>query len=93
METLPTWLEVHGEDGQCGHQLLPDPKEVVSQAGVMARLPSRVRLCTEYKLGRINLVADALSRKAEFAAMLSYPQSPLLDRIKEDLAQDPTAKT
>ena len=40
----------------------------------------------EYKSGRINLVADALSRKAEFAAL------PLLDRIKEGLAQDPTAK-
>jgi len=46
----------------------------------------------EYKPGRINLVADALSRKAEFTAMLSHPQSPLLDHIKEGLAQDPTAK-
>jgi len=46
----------------------------------------------EYKPGRINLVADALSRKAEFAAMLSHPQSSLLDRIKKGLVQDPTAK-
>jgi len=27
----------------------------------------------EYKPGRINLVADALSQKSEFAAMLSHP--------------------
>jgi len=46
----------------------------------------------EYKPGRINLVADTLSRKSEFAAMLSHPQSSLLDRIKEGLAHDPTIK-
>ena len=46
----------------------------------------------EYKPGRVNLVADALSRKSEFAAMLSHPQSSLLDRIKEDLVHDPTTK-
>jgi len=47
----------------------------------------------EYKSGRINLVADALRLKAEFAAMLSHPHSFLLDRIKEGLAHDPTAKS
>ena len=46
----------------------------------------------EYKSGRINLVADALSRKAEFVTMLSHPQSSLLDPIKEGLAHDPTTK-
>ena len=34
----------------------------------------------EYKPGKINLVTDALSRKSEFVAMLSHPQSSLLDR-------------
>jgi len=46
----------------------------------------------EYKPGKINLVADALSRKSEFAGMLSHPQSSSLDRIKECLALDPTTK-
>ena len=46
----------------------------------------------EYKAGRINLVADALSQKSEFAAMMSHPQIFLLDRIKEGLAHDPTTK-
>ena len=46
----------------------------------------------EYKPGKINLVAYALSRKSEFTAMLSQPQNSLLDRIKEGLAPGPTAK-
>ena len=46
----------------------------------------------EYKLGKINLVADALSWKSEFAAMLSHSQSSLLDRIKKGLAHDRTTK-
>ena len=46
----------------------------------------------EYKSGKINLVADALSQKSEFAAMLSHPQSSLLDRIKEGLPHDPMIK-
>ena len=38
----------------------------------------------EYKAGRINLVADVLSQKSEFASMPS-PQSSLLYHIKEGL--------
>ena len=44
----------------------------------------------EYKPGKANLVADALSRKVEFAA-ISRPQGPLVDRIKEGLPHDQTA--
>ena len=58
----------------------------------MARLPSRLRFVLEYKPGRINLVADTLSRKSEFATILSHPQSSLLDRIKESLSHDPMTK-
>lgn len=46
----------------------------------------------EYKPGRANSVPDALSRKAELAAMVSQPQSSLLDHIKEGLTHDPTTK-
>lgn len=38
--------------------------------------------CFEYKPGKANQVADALSRKAELAA-LSKPEGILLDLIKD----------
>lgn len=44
----------------------------------------------EYKPGKANVVADALSRKAELAAM-STVKGELLTRIKEGLQQDPLA--
>ncbi|KAK0606869.1 hypothetical protein LWI29_005470 [Acer saccharum] len=48
----------------------------------------------EYKPGKANVVADALSRKAELATMnASQPQSTLISRIKEGLLQDPLAKS
>ena len=46
----------------------------------------------EYKPGKANAVADALSRKVDLAA-ISRPESSLLERIKEGLSHDPTAKT
>ncbi|GKD44333.1 hypothetical protein Tco_1268978 [Tanacetum coccineum] len=45
----------------------------------------------EYKLGKANVVADALSRKAKFAA-ITEAQFFLQDRIKEGLEHDPLAK-
>ena len=49
--------------------------------------------CLQYKPGKANVVADALSRKAELASIsLSTPRSDLLDRIKEGMQQDPLAK-
>ncbi|KAK0598582.1 hypothetical protein LWI29_036056 [Acer saccharum] len=48
----------------------------------------------EYKPGKANVVADALSRKVELATMnASQPQSTLISRIKEGLLQDPLAKS
>jgi len=44
----------------------------------------------EYKPRKANVVADALSRKAEFAA-ITQPQFILQDRIKEGLEYDPMA--
>nr|GFA75645.1 hypothetical protein [Tanacetum cinerariifolium] len=45
----------------------------------------------EYKPGKANVVADALSRKAEFTA-ITQAQFFLQDRIKEGLEHDPLAK-
>ncbi|KAH9752509.1 Endonuclease [Citrus sinensis] len=47
----------------------------------------------EYKPGKANVVADALSRKAELVTLsMSQPKSDLVSRIKEGLQQDPLAK-
>ncbi|KAI5648407.1 hypothetical protein M9H77_34412 [Catharanthus roseus] len=45
----------------------------------------------EYKPGKTNVVADALSRKVEVAS-ISRVDSPLLKRIKDGLQQDSLAK-
>ena len=59
------------------------------------RLPPRRevdrKIELEYKPGKANLVADALSRKAELAAM-SRIQGELLALIKEGTKHDPLAK-
>ena len=92
METLPTWLEVRGEDGQCGHSYFQTQKKLSPKQAQGQDFLAEFDYVLEYKPGRINLVADTLSRKAEFAAILSHPQSSLLDRIKGGLAHDPTTK-
>ena len=46
----------------------------------------------EYKPGRVNVVADALRRKAEFAS-ISQVTSPLLSKIKKGLKADPQAQS
>ena len=46
----------------------------------------------EYKQGKENVVADALSRKAELAPVVLTPQNTLLGRIKEGLNHDSQAK-
>ena len=46
----------------------------------------------EYKPEKTNTVADALSQKVELAA-ISKPEGSLVERIKEKLSHDPTAKS
>ncbi|KAM2418624.1 hypothetical protein ACFX1W_025288 [Malus domestica] len=46
----------------------------------------------EYKQGKENVVADALSRRVELMATVLKPQSHLLDRVREGLSHDVQAK-
>lgn len=46
----------------------------------------------EYKAGKANFVADAFSRKAALAAILSSSCSTIVDDIREDMQHDPVAK-
>ena len=47
----------------------------------------------EYNPEKVNVIADALSRKAELATLsMSQPKSNLVSRIKEGLQQDPVEK-
>ncbi|GKB11493.1 putative retrotransposon gag domain, aspartic peptidase domain protein [Tanacetum coccineum] len=79
--------EVHGarerDDSDC--PLLEDFE------ALFVGLPSLVRLPIGIQARKANVVADALSRKAEFAA-INQAQFFLQDRIKEGLEHDPLAK-
>lgn len=57
----------------------------------MADLLGRVRFVMEYKPDKGNIIADALSRKAELASITS-PSFPLVNHIKEGVEQGPQAK-
>lgn len=46
----------------------------------------------EYKPGKVNVVADALSRKAILASTSCIARN-LLERVKEGMKQDPMAKS
>ncbi|KAF2322158.1 hypothetical protein GH714_007996 [Hevea brasiliensis] len=69
---------IHGEDGQCGYQLLPHSEEAFTEASKMASLSQRVRFVMEYKPRKADRVADALSRKVELAATTTQPSPNLM---------------
>ena len=46
----------------------------------------------EYKLGNVNHVIDALSRKVKLASMISQPQEDMVDLKREGLQHDPMVK-
>ena len=47
----------------------------------------------EYKPRSTNHVANALSRKAELASMMSQPQGDIMDLLKKGMQHDPKAKS
>ncbi|KAL5831624.1 hypothetical protein ACOSQ4_016978 [Xanthoceras sorbifolium] len=57
------------------------------------RLCIDYRALNKYKPGKANLVADALSRKAELATMRSAPQGEVINLIKEGLQHDSLGKS
>ncbi|PKI66399.1 hypothetical protein CRG98_013201 [Punica granatum] len=58
---------------------------------MLTKLPKKLPPKREYKPGRTNAVADALSRRVELAA-ISRLESPWLGRIKEGLQHDAKAR-
>nr|GEZ10262.1 hypothetical protein [Tanacetum cinerariifolium] len=91
--TMPFEKEVHGaserDDG--GYLLLEDLEALFVSKIVGKDFLAEFDYQLEYKPGKANVVADALSHKAEFAA-ITQAQFFLQDRIKEGLEHDPLAK-
>ncbi|GJW22906.1 putative nucleotidyltransferase, ribonuclease H [Tanacetum coccineum] len=83
--------EVHGarerDDGSC--PLLEDLEALF--VGFEIHFLAEFDYQLEYKPGKANVVADALSRKTEFVA-ITQAQFFLQDQIKEGLEHDPLAK-
>ena len=86
IETPLAWVQVHGEDRQCGEDEHPIAFE--SQKKLSLKQARWHDFLAEFdyvlkdKPGRANLVVDALSRKVELVAM-SRIQRELLTLIKE----------
>ncbi|KAA0050867.1 reverse transcriptase [Cucumis melo var. makuwa] len=75
-------------------KVLDEYKDIMPEA-LPKKLPPRREVDheLEYKPGRANVVADALSRKAELSTiMTSMPTSDFLERIKEGMQHDELAK-
>ncbi|KZV55058.1 hypothetical protein F511_13847 [Dorcoceras hygrometricum] len=87
MEILLIEIQVCGHDGQCCHKLFSNTKEARSQ-DFLAEFDYEL----QYKPGRVNVIADALSRKSELA-VISLAQGHMKDRITEGLAHDTQAQT
>lgn len=68
------------------------PKKLSPKQARWQDLLAKFDYVLEYKLGKANLVANALSRKAELAALGSKPQGELVEFIKEGLQHVQLAK-
>ena len=73
---------------------IPEVHEVLEEKDVITTgLPRKVDQEIEAKPGNANAVDDVVSQKTELAAIVtSMPISDFLDKIKEGLKNDPTAK-
>lgn len=85
-------LSICDQDGQCSHQLLPNPKEADPEAKPRWQdYLAEFDYTLEHKPGKANVVADALSRRAELAA-IPQVKGDIKGLIREGLEHDPIAR-
>ncbi|XP_050387183.1 uncharacterized protein LOC126803417 [Argentina anserina] len=87
MATLLAWGKVRDHDRKHSNKLLQTQKKLSSKQARWQDLLAEFDYTIEYKLGKANVVADALSRKVKFTS-ISQATSPLLIKIKERLKVD-----
>lgn len=92
MEALLAGVKVCCEDGQCGCEPLSflTQKKLTSKQARWQELLAEFDFVLEYRAGRTNQVADALSRKAELAAlkvMAHLTSSQVATNMRERIRQ------
>lgn len=88
--TQLAWLTFHDLNGKHNYKLLLNSKEVELSTSKVARIFYQIWLSAQVRVGKTNIVVDALSHKAESATLrMSQLKSGLLSLIKKGLQQDP----
>ncbi|GKG30494.1 reverse transcriptase [Tanacetum coccineum] len=88
---MPFELHTDASDFAIGGVLMQDGHPIAFESRKLNKTEREYTVQVKYKTGKANVVADALSRKAKFAA-ITQAQFFLQDRIKEGLEHDPLAK-
>ncbi|KAG8363029.1 hypothetical protein BUALT_BualtUnG0012500 [Buddleja alternifolia] len=91
MASLLVGVEVRGKTDNVGTSYFQTQKKL-SPNQDMADFLAEFDYVLEYKPGKANVVADALSRKAELAA-ISLAKGNIHEKIKEGLGHDPMARS